>query len=274
MSHRWLKPTLISMIVVSIPMQVALAYGPQWRPSGINLQQHMPQQLPRVAPINRGFRPIDQAMVAQANQAPTWQPIAPRYAPVASPQPAFTQQFGWRPAAKPFLVPKQEPTMAMRKPEQPKFTSAYWGMAEKVLPNENKPAASAHRWRPESAPATSGLIARQQAEPAPMMPQPSYAPLSYYPMPQMGYVMPYVPQPYMANQPQPRMHMAPPPPPVFPPQFPVAPQQFMPFAIQPAIPLPQPHWSMMDPMFGRMPRFGRQTIRPVIPPMTRDYAAR
>jgi len=30
----------------------------------------------------------------------------------------------------------------------------------------------------------------------------------------------------------------------------------------------------MDPMFGRMPRFGRQTIRPVIPPMTRDYAAR
>jgi len=27
-------------------------------------------------------------------------------------------------------------------------------------------------------------------------------------------------------------------------------------------------------MFGRMPRFGRQTIRPVIPPMTRDYAAR
>ena len=274
MSHRWFKPTLISMIVVSIPMQVALAYGPQWRPSGINLQQQMPQQLPRVAPINRGFRPIDQAMVAQANQAPTWQPVAPRYVPVTSPQPAFTQQFGWRPAAKPFLVPKQAPTMAMREPEQPKFTSAYWGMAEKVLPNENKPAASAHRWRPESAPATSGLIARQQAEPAPMMPQPSYAPLSYYPMPQMGYAMPYVPQPYMANQPQPRMHMAPPPPPVFPPQFPVAPQQFMPFAIQPAIPLPQPHWSMMDPMFGRMPRFGRQTIRPVIPPMTRDYAAR
>jgi len=199
MSHRWLKPTLISMIVVSIPMQVALAYGPQWRPSGINLQQHMPQQLPRVAPINRGFRPIDQAMVAQANQAPTWQPIAPRYAPVASPQPAFTQQFGWRPAAKPFLVQKQAPTMALREPEQPKFTSAYWGMAEKVRPNENKPAVTAHRWRPESAPATSGLIARQQAEPAPMMPQPSYAPQPYYPMPQMGYVMPYVPQPYMAS---------------------------------------------------------------------------
>ena len=46
MSHRWFKPTLISMIVVTIPMQVALAYGPQWRPSGINLQQQMPQQLP------------------------------------------------------------------------------------------------------------------------------------------------------------------------------------------------------------------------------------